>query len=45
MFTAQQNISQRGHEENRFNISEIKDINRGNFLELLSLRCRDLPWL
>ena len=45
MFTAQQNISQRGHEESRQNISEISNINRGNFLELLSLRCRDLPWL
>ena len=44
MFTAQQNIAQRGHEENRLNITEISNSNRGNFLELLSLRCRDLPW-
>ena len=39
MFTAQQNISQRGHEENRHNITEISNSNRGNLLELLSLRC------
>ena len=45
MITAQQNISQRGHEENRQNIGEISDTNRGIFLEFLSLRCRDLPWL
>ena len=45
MFTAQQNTSQRGHEEDRHNISEISDINRGNLLELLSLRCRDFPWM
>ncbi|CAL4240950.1 unnamed protein product [Meganyctiphanes norvegica] len=45
MFTAQQNISQRGSDENRHNLGKISDTNRGNFLELLSLRCRDLPWL
>ena len=41
LITAQQNISQRGHEENRQNIGEISDTNSGNFLEFLSLRCRD----
>ena len=45
LITAQQNISQRGHEENRQNIGEISDTNSGIFLEFLSLRCRDLPWL
>ena len=45
LLTAEQNIPQRGHEENRQNIGEISDTNRGNFLEILSLRCRDLPWL
>ena len=44
MFTAQQNIAQRGHEESRMNIGAVLDINRGNFLELLHLRCKDLPW-
>ena len=23
----------------------VSDINRGNFLELLCIRCNDLPWL
>lgn len=45
MFTAQQNIAQRGHEEERDKLGKISDSNRGNFLELLSLRCKDLPWL
>lgn len=43
--TAMQNIAVRGHEESRNDILEVSDINRGNFLELLSLRCKDLPWL
>ena len=45
MFTAQQNIEQRGHGEERDNVSEMCDTNRGNFLELLHLMCKDLPWL
>ena len=44
-FTVQQGIALRGHEENRSSISEVSDINRGNYLELLHLRSRDLPWL
>ena len=44
-FTAQQNIAQRGHEEKRDDISRISDDNRGNFIELLHLRCKDLSWL
>ena len=44
-FTAQQNIGQRGHHEDRENIELVSDINRGNFLELLHLHCRDIPWL
>ena len=45
IFTAMQNIAVRGHEESRNDIWEVSDINRGNFLELLHLRCKDLPWL
>ena len=45
MFTAQQNVAIRGHEEDRKNIWEVPDINRGNFLEMLCFRCKDLPWL
>ena len=45
MFTAQQNIAMRGHEERRKDIWEVSDINRGNFIELLRLRCKDFPWL
>ncbi|XP_068703729.1 zinc finger MYM-type protein 1-like [Montipora foliosa] len=40
-----QNIAVRGHEESRKDIWEVSDINRGNFLELLHLRYKDLPWL
>ena len=45
MFAAQQNIAMRGHVESRKDIWEVSDINRGNFLELLHLRCKDLPSL
>ena len=45
IFTAMQNIAVRGHEESRKDIWEVSEINRGNFLELLHLRCKDLPWL
>jgi hypothetical protein len=45
MFPAQQNIAMRGHVEDRKNIWEVSDIIRGNFLELLHFRCKDLPWL
>ena len=44
VFTAQQNIAQRGHEEDRSNITEESDINRGNFIELLHLRSKDISW-
>ena len=40
VFTAQQNIAQRGHREDRQDIVSTSDINRGNFLELLHMRCR-----
>ena len=43
MYTAQQNIAIRGHEGNRNDIWKVSDINRGNFLELLCIRCNDLP--
>ena len=45
MYTAQQNIAQRGQEEVRTCLNERCDINRGNVLELISLRCKDIPWL
>ena len=45
LFTAQQNIAQRGHEEDRSNLSAASDVNRGNFLELLHLRSKDFDWL
>ena len=45
MFTAQQSIALRGATEHREDLDQISDINRGNFLELLSLRARDVPWL
>ncbi|XP_068691425.1 zinc finger MYM-type protein 1-like [Montipora foliosa] len=45
IFTAMQNFAVRGHEESRKDIWEVSDINRGNFLELVHLRCKDLPWL
>lgn len=43
-YTAQQNIAQREHEENRHDIGS-SDLNRGNFLQLLHLRCIHIPWL
>ena len=45
LFTAQQNIAQRAHEEVRLNLSLPSDVNRGNFLELLHLRTKDIAWL
>lgn len=45
IYTAQQNIPQRGHSEDRSNIGQQSDVNRGNLIELLHLRCRDIPWL
>ena len=36
MYTAQQNVAIRGHEETRDDIWDVSDINRGNFLELLA---------
>ena len=45
MYTAQQNVAQRGHEEERVNLDKSSDVNRGNFLEHISLRCKDISWL
>ena len=45
MFTAQQNIAQRCHDEQRDSLSNSSDVNRGNFLELIHLRCKDIAWL
>ena len=43
VFLVQQNIAIRGTGKNeiRNNLGDVTDANRGNFLELLSLRCRD----
>ena len=43
VFTAQQNIAQRGHEEDRSNITEESDINRGNFIKDISIS-KDISW-
>ena len=43
--TAKRTLQIRGHEENRKNISEVSDTNRGNLLKLLHQRCKDIPWL
>ena len=40
MFTAQQNIAQRGHDEQRDSLSNSSDVNRGN-----SLESKDIAWL
>ncbi|XP_028412600.1 zinc finger MYM-type protein 1-like [Dendronephthya gigantea] len=45
MYNAQQNVAIRGPEEDRKRIWEVSDVNRGNLLELLHFRCKDLPWL
>ena len=44
-FTAQQNVAQRAHAESRPDLGAVSDVNRGNFLELLHMRSRDIPWL
>ena len=44
-YTAQQTIAQRGHEGDPSNLGQRSDVNRSNFLELLHLRCKDIPWL
>ena len=44
-FCAVQGIAFRAHLENRSDLANVSDINRGNFLELLSLGSRDDPWL
>jgi hypothetical protein len=38
MYTAQQNVAQCGHEEERVNLDKSSNVNRGNFLERISLR-------
>ena len=42
-FLGMQGLAFRGHMEPRENLSESCSVNRGNFLELLSLRAKDLP--
>ena len=34
-----------GQQEQRAELDSSCDVNRGNFLELLNLRCKDIPWL
>ena len=45
IFAAQQNITQWGHGEQRDGLSNSSDVNRGNFLELIHLQCKDIAWL
>ena len=45
IFVARQNIAMRSHSECRTDIGSSSDTNRGNFLETLNLRCKDVPWL
>ncbi len=45
IFIAQHNISARGPEEDRKNIGNMSNVNRGNFIELLHLRCQEVSWL
>ena len=44
-FRNQQNIAQRGHEEEPGDLGNFSDVNGGNFLEHLHFRCRNIPWL
>ena len=43
-FCAVQNLAYRAHVEDRGDLENVSDINRGNFLEILSQRCRDDSW-
>ena len=45
MFTALKIDAKREHQESRSDLSAISYINRGNFLELLHIRSRNIPWL
>lgn len=45
VYTARQNIAQRGNEEKRDDIGGASDTNFGNLLELFHLRSKDIPWL
>ena len=44
-YLGKQNIAFRGHNENRDSLTELSDVNRGSFLELLSLRSGDSSFL
>ena len=44
-FLGKQNIPFRGSSEDRSNLTELSDCNRGNFLEILSLQSRQSPFL
>ena len=44
-FLGKQNIPFRGHKEDRSNLTELSDINRGNFLEILNLQSTHSPFL
>ena len=43
-FLSLQNIAVRGDKEDRSNICVSSNVNRGNFIELLHLRSKDLSW-
>ena len=44
-YLAKQNNSFRGHKEKREDLTALSSINRGNFLELVSLRSKDSGFL
>ena len=44
-FLAKQNIPIRGDNEDRHHLGEDSNLNRGNFLELLSEKAKDASWL
>lgn len=43
IYTAQQNIEQQGHDEDRRNNAEESDVNRGNFIELVHFQSKHIP--
>ena len=44
-FLAKQNIALRSHREDRSDLTNLSDVNRGNYLELLSVRSNDSEFL
>lgn len=40
-----QNMSHRGHREDEHDIDSSLDVSRGNCLDLLHMRYKEIPWL